>query len=71
MPEYSTPNGQHNVDYTHNPYVRQTVQSPPSNNILNTYTTRRDYMAYLRKQNHHGIIGKKYVAIIWVILKQI
>ncbi len=50
MPEYSTPNGQHNVNYTHNSHVRQTVQSSPSNNILNTYTTRRDYMAYLRKQ---------------------
>lgn len=50
MPENSTPDWQHNVDYTHNPYVRQTVQSSSSNNILNTYTTRRDYMAYLRKQ---------------------
>lgn len=50
MSEHSTTDWQHNVNYTHNPYVRQTVQSPPSNNILNTYTTRRDYMAYLRKQ---------------------
>lgn len=56
MPEYSAPDGQHKGDYTHNSDVRQTVQSLPSNNILNTYTTRRDYMADLRKQKspwHH------------------
>ena len=65
MPEYLTPNGHHNVDYTHNPYVRQTVQSSPSNNILNIYTTRRDYMAYLRKQkspwNHWQKIFGNYL----------
>lgn len=50
MPEYSMPDGQHKGNYTHNPDVRQTVQSLPANKILNTYTTRRDYMADLRKQ---------------------
>lgn len=50
MPEYSTPDGQHKGDYTHNSDARQTVPSLPSDNILNTYTTRRDYMADLRKQ---------------------
>lgn len=56
MTEYSTPDGQHKGDYTHNSDVSQTVQSLPSNKILNTYTTRRDYMADLRKQKspwHH------------------
>ena len=67
MPEYLKPDCQHNVDDTHNRYVRQTVQSPPSNtnNILNTYTTRRDYMAYLRKQkspwNHWQKIFDNYL----------
>lgn len=65
MPEYSTPDWQHNGDYTHNPYGRQTVQSPPFNNILNTYTTRRDYMADLRKQkspwNHWRKIFDNYL----------